>query len=129
MATVLSRWEGSKIAAVFTEANRHAGPLITIACLFIGLVSAYDAYLTMVHAPYLVHLETNPIGRELMRLDGNMFFELKRVAQFLGLKFAGTVCAMSAIHLLFHFRRRWAAPVAVSLALFQVLLLLHLQYS
>lgn len=131
MASVLVRpFDGSTtFNSVMSGAQRHAGPLISATCLFIGLVSAYDAYLTMAYAPFLVHLESNPLGREIMSLDEGMFISLNKIAFFLGLKFAGTVCAMTAIQMLYHYRRRWAVPVAVALGVFQLLLLAYLQFG
>lgn len=119
----------STLSVCFDHWRRHSGAWITAACLFIGLVSAYDAYLTMAYAPFLVQLEVNPIGRTIMRLDEGNFLQMQRIALFLGLKFAGTICAISVIHFLGHYQRRWASPVALSLAAFQVLLLIYLQFG
>ncbi len=107
----------------------NSGMLVSAACLFIGLVSAYDAYLTLIYAPSLVSLEQNPIGRHIMGLDNASYPALRDVAAFLGLKFAGTVTAISTIHIVFHFRARLAAIVALGLASFQAWLLAYLNCS
>lgn len=76
---------------------------------FIGLVSAYDGYLTVRHQHMLHILEQNPIGRWIMDLDSGLVlnedFEYvvanRQLANFLGLKFAGTVLGlgiMLAVH-------------------------------
>lgn len=77
--------------------------------MFIGLVSAYDGYLTVRHQHLLHILEQNPVGRWIMDLDSglepNHEFEYvvanRQLANFLGLKFAGTVLGlgiMLAVH-------------------------------
>jgi hypothetical protein len=98
-----------------------------LVCKFlIGLVSAYDIYLTIKYVEYLGTYELNPVGRWLMQLDSGPECELKQVAGFITAKFAGNFIALSIIELLAGWRRYIATAVAFPIVLFQMGLLYYL---
>lgn len=129
MATVLSVFSEGRPEQERKRRSAYEGPTVTVLCLFIGLVSAYDAYLTMAYSTSLIQMEHNPVGRLVMGLDASMYPDLRKVAVFLGIKFSGTILAISMIHMLFHFRRHWAVPIAWTIALLQLILLAYLQFG
>ncbi len=86
--------------------------VVVVAMLGIGLISAYDFYLTIATLSCLPEMEQNPVARKIMGLDGNNV-EQARVATFLGLKFAGNVVVLAALGGLGMARHRCAVPVAL----------------
>ena len=88
--------------------------------LFIGVVSAYDAYLVSRYCETILEFELNPVGRYLIELnDGN-------VGVFLRAKAAGTLIVMSSLAIIHVRSERLAYPIVGSLAVLQFLLLLFL---
>lgn len=97
--------------------------------ILIGLVSAYDIYLTIKYVEYLGIYELNPIGRWMMNLDDSPKCELKQIAGFITAKFAGNFIALSVIELLASWKRYMATAVAMPVVLFQLGLLYFLIYG
>lgn len=91
--------------------------------LTIGVVSAYDIYLTIKYVESLSTYELNPIGRWLMRLDAGPQCELSQTASFIAAKFCGNFIALSVIELLGTWKAYIAAAVALAIAAFQLGLL------
>ena len=100
--------------------------LITLK-MIIGLVSAYDVFLTIKYVEYLPLLEVNPIGRWLMGLEQEMgpapTCELAQIGGFIAAKFSGNFIALATIELIAVYRRSWAVVIAASIALLQLVLL------
>ncbi len=97
--------------------------------LVIGMVSAYDIYLTVKYVNSLGSYELNPIGRWLMSLDDGPDCELRQVAGFIAAKFAGNFIALSVLEFLASWKRTVATAVAMPLALFQLSLLYFLIFA
>jgi hypothetical protein len=97
--------------------------------LLIGLVSAYDVYLTIKYVDALPTFELNPLGRWMMDLDSGPKCELNQVAAFITAKFAGNFLALSVIELVASWKRYLATAVAVPIALFQLALLYYLMFG
>lgn len=95
---------------------------VPVCSLFIGLISAYDSYLTVKYVDFLQGLELNPIGRWLMGLDEPMMQESPQIALFLGCKFAGTVIVLFVLQMLWMWRRKLSGVVALKVAFAQFLL-------
>ncbi len=105
-------------------------PWSLLVCKFlIGLVSAYDIYLTIKYVEYLSELELNPVGRWLMNLDDGPRCELKQIAGFITAKFAGNFIALSVIELLASWKGYLATAVALPIVLFQLGLLYFLFFG
>ena len=88
--------------------------------LFIGLVSAFDTYLTIKFQEYLPHHEVNPLARMILRFanwDPSLLISLKFLGSLLALGFVG------ALHLR---NRRMGLTVTAALAAFQLGLLWYL---
>lgn len=117
------------------ELNHHLANVfcnrwtLLVCKLLIGLVSAYDIYLTIKYVQYLGEMELNPIGRWLMNLDQGPTCELQQVAGFITAKFAGNFIAISVIELLASWKRHLATAVALPIVLFQLWLLQFLLYG
>lgn len=100
-----------------------------IACkAVIGCASAFDTYLTLKYATSLPTYEQNPIGRWLMGLDAGPEASTQQIAAFITAKFVGTVIVLLTIQGLAFWRLRLAGMVAVPVAAFQLLLVLHLMF-
>ncbi len=104
--------------------------------LLIGVVSAYDIYLTIKYVDSLSSYELNPIGRWLMGLDTgpnscviDVDCSIKELAAFITAKFAGNFIALSVIELLASWKRYLASSVALPIAFFQLVLLYFLVYG
>lgn len=102
--------------------------------LTIGVVSAYDIYLTIKYVESLPYLELNPLGRWLMNLDigPNSSInecDLKQVASFITAKFVGNFIALTVIELLSAWKQTIASAVAFPVALFQIILLYFLLFG
>ena len=105
-------------------------PGMLLLCKFtIGLVSAYDVYLTIKYVDSLPFMELNPIGRWLMMLDAGPECQLSQIAAFIASKFAGNFIAICVIELLASWKRTTASIVAVGVASFQLLLLYFLIFG
>ena len=110
------------ISAVVPFINQNAVCLIVLSMVGIGLIGAYDFYLTMVTANFLPEMEQNEIGRMIMGLDDDVIHS-QRIALFLALKFAGTVVVLSVLGLMGMVRDRRGVPVALGVFAFQLYLL------
>lgn len=91
--------------------------------LFIGLVAAYDVYLSIKYQEMLRFTEMNPVGQWLLALDGG------NVAIFMGCKVVGTLLVLGILQLMYFFRRRLALFVAGILAALQGALGLYLTFG
>jgi hypothetical protein len=99
-------------------------PLVLLVCkLTIGLVSAYDIFLTIKYVESLPTLELNPIGRWLMQLDSGPECQLDQIACFITAKFSGNFITLALIEFLGSWRRSIATVVAISVATAQLILL------
>lgn len=101
---------------------------VPICSLCIGLISAYDSYLTIKYFASLKALELNPVGRWMMGLDSGPIDGVSHIALFLGCKFAGTVIVLFVLQMIWFWRRRWSGVIALKVALFQLALLLMLLF-
>ncbi len=130
-------WQTTRRNVSFTTAdlNRLLGRFFCnrwslLVCKFlIGVVSAYDIYLTVKYVEYLGTYELNPVGRWLMHLDDGPECELKQVAGFITAKFAGNFLVLSVIEFLASWKRYLATAVAVPVVLFQLGLLFYLMFG
>lgn len=84
--------------------------------LFIGMVAAYDVYLSVKYQETLRFQELNPLGRWLLELDNGS------VAMFMGCKFMGTMITLGVIQALYWYKQRIGLTVASALAGAQALL-------
>lgn len=91
--------------------------------LFIGAVSAYDAYLVALFADMMPEHEQNPMGRYIMELSGG------GVSTFIVCKLAGTVFVLVVLASLWRNRSRITFPVVSSLSSFQAWLLCYLTFA
>ena len=89
------------------------------ACVFIGLVSLYDALL-VVEYRYGIS-EENPVCRYLIGLAP------ETLTFFLAGKFVGTTLVISILVAISKFRFGWACLIAFALVVFQIGLLFYLQ--
>jgi hypothetical protein len=94
--------------------------ILVVSWLVIGLVAAYDTYLSVKFQDTLQHLEINPLCRWLIAADEGS------VAILLGCKFAGTVLALGTILLVYLCNRSVGVAVASVVALLQGLVLMYL---
>lgn len=88
--------------------------------LFIGMVSSWDAYLTIKYREHICSLESNPVGRLLLRLDGG------EPSLFIGAKFLGTILVLGLLVAFFRYNRRLGYLLTGSIAAFQFGLLCYL---
>ena len=88
--------------------------------LFIGLVSAFDTYLTVKFQDSLEIEELNPLARMLLQLDG------WDPALFIGVKFVGSVMVLGILTALHVADRRIGLVIATAIASFQLGLLGYL---
>ena len=91
--------------------------------LFIGMVAAYDTYLSIKFQETLRFQELNPIGRWLLEFDGGS------VAAFMGCKFLGTFIVLGVLQLLYVHWRLAGLTVASVLAGVQGVLALYLTFG
>lgn len=103
--------------------ERRDALLMTTLWLFIGLVSAYDTYLSIKFQELLPIHELNPVGRWLLEIDGGS------CAAFMGCKFLGTSLALGILQLLYFAWRTVALTVATVLAALQAMLAWYLTYG
>lgn len=118
---------GEAFSAAYSYCIKHR-LTVPICSLCIGLISAYDSYLTIKYVASLKALELNPIGRWLMGLDDGPVDGVSHIALFLGCKFAGTVIVLFLLQMIWFWRRRWSGVIALKVALFQLALLLMLLF-
>jgi hypothetical protein len=91
--------------------------------MFIGLVSAFDTYLTVKFQDCLMFHEVNPLAVMLLRLDG------WDPSLLIGLKFLGSVLALGFLAALHLYNRRLGLMVTSGLASFQLWLLGYLVFA
>ena len=90
---------------------------------FVGVVSAIDTYLTFRFKDLMWQLESNPLGRYLIKVnDGS-------VNVFIRTKVAGTIVVLSVLATLHVYRRRWSFPITASIAAFQFALIVYVGLS
>lgn len=99
------------------------------AALVIGLVSAYDIYLTIVYWSSLPEMELNPLGRRILFPNASGYDVHYQLGLFIGLKCAGTMVVMSVLQLLAAFHYRYTIPVVCGVAGFQILLVMFFVLS
>jgi hypothetical protein len=90
---------------------------------FVGLVSAYDAWLVIKYWESIPELEKNPFCQYLIALgagDSSIFLRAKT---------GGTVAVLSVLAWLYRNNRRLALPVTAAVSLFQFGLLLYLTFG
>jgi hypothetical protein len=91
--------------------------------LFIGLVSAFDTYLTVKFQEHLVYHEVNPLARMLLQHNG------WEPSLLIGSKFLGSVIVLGALTVLHFQNRRVGLMVTAGLASFQLWLLGYLVWA
>jgi hypothetical protein len=90
---------------------------------FVGLVSAYDAWLVIRYWESITQLERNPFCQYFIALgEGDWSI-------FLRVKTSGTLTVLSVLAGLYRSNRRLALPVAAAVSLFQFGLLLYLTFG
>ena len=113
----LDRWSNYVLASSW----------VLLSCkLIIGLVSAYDIFLTIKYVDSLPWMELNPLGRWLMHLDSGPECPLDQIACFVAAKFSGNFLTLAAIELLCHWKQPVANTVALGVAVAQLILLYYL---
>lgn len=102
--------------------HQHAAVVIAVSMMGIGLISAFDFYVTITTAHCLPEYEKNLMARQIMGLDeGQLNYD--RFAIFLGLKFAGTVVVLAILGFMGMRGDRRALPVTLGVLAFQLFLL------
>ncbi|QEG40330.1 hypothetical protein [Roseimaritima ulvae] len=102
--------------------HQHAAVVIAVSMLGIGLISAFDFFVTIKTAHCLPEYEKNVMARKIMGLDeGHLYYD--RFAIFLGLKFAGTVTVLAILGFMGMRGDRRAMPVTLGVLAFQLYLL------
>ena len=102
-------------------------PWMLLVCkLTIGVVSAYDIFLTVKYFESLPMMELNPIGRWLMQLDSGPTCQLDQIAGFIAAKFVGNFVVLALIELMCQWKYGFASLAAGSVALAQLGLLYFL---
>jgi len=91
--------------------------------MFIGLVSAFDTYLTVKFQECLMFHEVNPLAVMLLRLDD------WDPSLLIGVKFLGSVAALGFLAALHLYNRRLGLMVTSGLASFQLWLLGYLVFA
>lgn len=99
------------------------------AALAIGLVSAYDIYLTIVYWSSLPEMELNPLGRRILFPHSAGYDVHYQLGLFIGLKCAGTMVVMSTLQLLAAFHYRYTIPVVCGVTASQILLVMFFVLS
>ena len=94
--------------------------LFALLWVLIGLVSAYDTYLTVRFQESLEVMECNPIALWLLAYDK------WSAATLVGLKFLGSMVVLGALCLGFWLQPRWGLTITVSIAMLQAALLAFL---
>jgi hypothetical protein len=98
--------------------------LFVLLTLFIGLASAFDAYLNLKY-PVVAATEENVLARWILQHNGDN--EQAR-AVLIGLKFGGTLVALHVLWMLFCVprTRNWAWLAAGALSVFQASILFYM---
>jgi hypothetical protein len=123
-------YEHHELLPALREARRAAAPSIDLAilalfacCLVIGVVAAYDVYLSIKYQSLMLHQELNPLGLLLLKAEGG------GVATFMSVKCFGTAASLFTIQAIFHFQRRLGLAVAGGVAGAQSMLGLYLLFG
>lgn len=103
--------------------RRRERLLMAALWLFIGVVAAYDTYLSIKFQELLQAQELNPLGRWLISIDNGS------VATFMGCKFIGTLLVLGTIQVLYTYKRHIGLTVASALAGIQGMLALYLAFG
>lgn len=101
----------------------HSPVTLLVLKLTIGLVSAYDIFLTIKYVECLPEMELNPVGRWLMCLDSGPECGLDQIAGFVSAKFAGNFLTLAILELVCHWRKSLAVCIATIVAMAQLYLL------
>lgn len=114
-------WVGGNRNLLWSE--RHGGlglGLFSALWLLIGMVSAYDTYLTVRYQETLMVYECNPVAIWLLEYDK------WNPATLVALKFLGSMIVLGVLTLSYWWRPRWATLMTLSIALVQLSLLVFL---
>ena len=87
--------------------------------LFIGWVSAYDAYLNLRY-PVTAQVEENPVAKWILEASSD------DVPLLIGLKFAGTLACHGLLVVVYLIRKRTAMLIAAGVASVQAMVLVYL---
>ena len=130
MPTTLRPWSPSTLGAPSPTQTYDDRPplsrstlLLTGMWLFIGLVAAYDVYLSVKYQETLRFQELNPVGQWLLAIDDGS------IAVFMGAKLLGTVITLGTIQVLYWYKRRIGMTVAAALASCQAVLGAYLLFG
>ena len=91
--------------------------------VIITAVAAYDVYWSFKTQDILRETEQNPLGVMLIQWDGG------DIALFMTCKMMGTMAVILAVPALYCFRKWWGLACGISLAVFQSLVLLYLNFG
>ncbi|WP_417736803.1 hypothetical protein [Rosistilla oblonga] len=103
--------------------------ILALLAIWIGLVSAYDIYLTIKYADSLAYLEQNPVARGILNLDSIQGMGVEHLARFIGLKCGGTVLAIGSLFMISHWKHHLANLAASGVALVQLCVLAFLSFA
>ncbi len=93
--------------------------IYSVLWLFIGLTSAYDAYLNLRY-PVTAQVEENPIAKWILQASGD------DVPLLIGLKFAGTLACLGVLVLVYLHKKASAMLIASTVASVQGMVLWYL---
>lgn len=103
--------------------------ILALLAIWIGLVSAYDIYLTIKYADSLAYLEQNPLARGILNVDAARGMAVEHLARFIGFKCGGTVLAIGSLFLISNWKHHLASLAAGGVALVQLCVLLFLSFA
>ncbi|QDS88595.1 hypothetical protein EC9_27860 [Rosistilla ulvae] len=103
--------------------------ILALLAIWIGLVSAYDIYLTIKFADSLAYLEQNPVARGILNLDSIHGMGVEHLARFIGMKCGGTVLSIGALFMISHWKHHLANLAAGGVALVQLGVLAFLSFA
>jgi hypothetical protein len=117
-----SIWDDPRFQPPTSRPGTPPGQVGVFAMLWvlIGLVSAYDTYLTVRFQESLDVMECNPIALWLLAYDE------WSAATLVGLKFLGSMVVLGSLCLCFWLQPRWGLTITVSIAVLQGALLAFL---
>jgi hypothetical protein len=119
---------GSNFSATYRRWRKSAVSTATYLTI-IATVAIYDILLTIRYWESLKQLEENPVGRWLMNLDQVELVAASNLTLFLIMKSAGTLIVLLTVYTLIKRRGRIGHPIAAGVALFQLILAMHLTFS
>lgn len=88
--------------------------------VIIAAVSLYDTYLIIRFSDMISIMESNPMGRWLLGVEGG------QVGVFVRVKLAGTVLVLSVLMFMWKWRTPMLFPITTTLALWQTCLMIYL---